>query len=44
MSETPGAPTDTAPSDTGDFVRQVGWGIATDTIYFNPAVYHIEVA
>ena len=43
VPETVGEPTGTIPADTGDFVRQVGWVMETDTIYFWPSVYHIEV-
>ena len=39
----PGEPSTSMPTTSGDFVRQLGWVIDTDTIYFAPASYHIEV-
>jgi len=43
-STTPGNPTETQPSATGDIVRLVGYAYSADIIYFNPDKTYIEVA
>ncbi len=43
-NDTAGPPTQTAPSDDGDFVQVIGWAVDGDTVYFNPDTTVIEVA
>jgi hypothetical protein len=45
VSRTPGAFTDDISAyTTGDYVRLVGYQVATNTIYFNPDNTWVEVA
>ena len=41
--ETDGNPTETQPSDSGDFVRLIGWAKAADYIWFDPDKTYVEV-
>lgn len=43
-SATPGNPTSTAPSTTGQFVRIIGQAQSADIIFFNPDNTYIEVS
>jgi len=43
-STTPGNPTETKPSATGDIVRLMGYAFSADVIYFNPDQTYIEIA
>lgn len=43
VSTTPGAPTATIPSGTGDIVRIVGYALGTSSIYFRPDNTFIEL-
>ena len=43
-STTPGLPTQTAPSATGDIVRIIGQAYSADVIWFNPDNTYIEVS
>lgn len=40
---TPGNPTETKPSATGDIVRLIGYAYSADIIYFNPDKTYIEI-
>ena len=44
VSITPGNPTQTAPSGTGDQVQVVGTAVSADVIFFNPSPVLVEVA
>lgn len=43
ISTTPGNPTATAPSETGDIVRLVGYAYTADIVYFNPDNTFVEL-
>mgnify|MGYP007100043951 FL=1 len=43
ISTTPGAPTATQPSGTGDIVRVVGHAVSASSILFNPGQTYIEL-
>lgn len=43
VSTTPGGPTATQPSATGDFVKLVGWQKAADYVWFDPDRSYFEV-
>lgn len=43
ISTTPGAITATKPSDTGDFVRVLGYALTTSVLFFCPSPDYIEI-
>lgn len=44
VDTTPGPPTETAPSGSGDFVRVVGYAYTADIIYFDPSGTWVEIS
>lgn len=44
VSTTPGSPTHTAPSETGNQVQVVGVAITADIIYFHPSLELVEIS
>ena len=42
--ETEGPPTQTAPSDDGDYVQVLGWAVTANSVFFNPSLDVIEHA
>lgn len=44
ISTTPGGPTQTAPSGSGDIVRIIGYATHADRFYFNPSSTYEEIA
>jgi hypothetical protein len=42
-NDTAGPPTNTAPTDPGDFVQVIGWAVDANTLYFDPGSTIIEL-